>query len=161
MVASFPVFNFISFLCTGTIYMAPSSIKGIDGMGMFTIENMKKGQYFLSSYDGPSIPILNFKFMGQGEDSLSEDRERWTKLFDGYWWGRSVPDHTSYEADKVIDFQITFGALPNHHCELDSIAHQFPNPGYDDTLLDPYSSPGLGAISYHNGRSFYAEVCLP
>jgi hypothetical protein len=161
MVASFPVFNSISFLCTGTIYMAPSSIKGIDGMGLFTIEDMKKGQYFLSSYDGPSIPILNFKFIGQGEDSLSEDRERWIKLFDGYWWGRGVPDHTSYEADKVIDFQITFGALPNHHCELDAITHEYPNPGYDDTLLDPYSSPGLGAISYHNGRSFYAEVCLP
>jgi hypothetical protein len=138
--------------------MAPSSLRGMDGMGIFTIENMTKGQYFLSSYDGPSIPVLNYKVKRRKDGHLTKDRERWTKLFDRYWWRISVPDHTFFEADTVIDFQITFGALPNHHCELDAIGHEYPHQGYDDTLLDPYSSPGIGAISYHNGRSFYAEV---
>jgi hypothetical protein len=91
----------------------------------------------------------------------AEQRKRWIELFDGYWWGRGVPDHTSYEAKVVMDLQITFGALPNHHCALNSIAYTFQPPNYDDDeMVDPHTSPGVGAFSHHNGRTFHVKVCF-
>jgi hypothetical protein len=39
--------------------MAPSSVKGIDGMGISTTEAMNSGDELLSEYDGPSIPVLD------------------------------------------------------------------------------------------------------
>jgi hypothetical protein len=71
-----------------------------------------------------------------------------------------VPDHTNYEAKVVMDLQITFGALPNHHCALNSIAYTFQPPNYDDEMVDPHTSPGVGAFSYHNGRTFHVKVCF-
>lgn len=145
-------------MITGSIYMAPSSVRGLDGMGLFTTEDMNQGEDFLSSYDGPSIPVIDHRQNWLEFDEFADFRSRWSRLFNDYWWGRGVPDHTRYEADKVMDFQITFGALPNHHCALTSIGFKYLPPAYDDTLVDPRSSPGIGAISYHNGRNFFAKV---
>jgi hypothetical protein len=142
----------------GSIYMAPSSVKGIDGMGIFTTDAMNSGDELLSEYDGPSIPVLDARRSDRDSEALAEQRKRWIELFDGYWWGRGVPDHTNYEAKVVMDLQITFGALPNHHCALNSIAYTFQPPNYDDEMVDPHTSPGVGAFSYHNGRTFHVKV---
>jgi hypothetical protein len=142
----------------GSIYMAPSSVKGLNGMGIFTTEAMTARDELLSEYDGPSIPVLDPRRSDRDSEELAEQRKRWIELFDGYWWGRGVPDHTRYEANSVLDLQITFGALPNHHCALNAIAYTFQPPNYDDGMVDPDSSPGIGAFSYHNGRTFHVQV---
>ena len=54
------------------------------------------------------------------------------------------------------DYQITFGALPNHHCILHSIDHVYPADPYEDSLVNRYKDPGAGAFSYHRGRIFQA-----
>jgi hypothetical protein len=145
-------------MASGSIYMAPSSVHGLDGMGIYTTEALSDGDELLSAYDGPSIPVLDYYKRWYKGDGLEENRKRWNQLFDDYWWGRGVPDHTRFEAKQVMDFQITFGSLPNHHCALDCLDVSYPNPSYDDTLLDPFHSPGIGAISYHNGRIFHVTV---
>ena len=74
---------------------------------------------------------------------------------DNYWWGRGVPDHVSYEAGTdTVDFQIAFGALPNHHCVLDTLNPTYPVPPYQDNLVNRYKDPGAGAFSYSMGREF-------
>lgn len=157
--SGFLTLHFFVTATIGSIYMAPSSVKGIDGMGVFTTEEMNSGDLFLSGYDGPSIPVLDPRRSDRDSEALAEQRKRWTELFDGYWWGRGVPDHTKYEANQVLDLQITFGALPNHHCALHSISYTFQSPNYEDNLVDPDLSPGVGAFSYHNGRTFHVKVC--
>jgi hypothetical protein len=127
-------------------------------MGLFTTEDMKEGEDFLSDYDGPSIPVFDYRPTWLNVDELAEVRSRWIRFFGDYWWGRGMPDHTRYDADKVMDFQITFGALPNHHCKLNTISYKYRPPGYDDTLVDSLASPGIGAMSYHNGRNFFVKV---
>jgi hypothetical protein len=84
-------------------------------------------------------------------------RDAWMGVFDNYWWGRGVADQVLYESEASIDFQITFGSLPNHHCVLESIDHEWPVPPYDDTFLNRTDS-GAGAFSYHLGRNFKATV---
>lgn len=64
-------------------------------------------------------------------------------------WGSGVADHVSYEAGTdVTDFQIAFGALPNHHCVLDNLDYVYPHPPYDDSMVDRFSDPGAGAFTY-------------
>lgn len=64
-------------------------------------------------------------------------------------WGRGVPDHARYYAgEDVVEYQIAFGALPNHHCILASLDYVYPTPPYDDTLADRFSDPGAGAFTY-------------
>lgn len=47
-----------------------------------------------------------------------------------------------------MDFQIGFGALPNHHCILKSLSYKYPTPPYDDTMVDRFQDPGAGAFTY-------------
>jgi hypothetical protein len=83
-----------------------------------------------------------------------------------------VADHVFFEDDQVVDFQITFGSLPNHHCILDSLDNKQPDIPYNDALFASLSSsssssngcgsgrftdPGAGAFSYSMGRSFVAK----
>lgn len=138
--------------------MAPSSVRGLDGMGLFTTKDMTKGEDFLTDYDGPSIPVFDYRPTWLKVDELAKVRSRWIRFFGDYWWGRGMPDHTSYDADAVMDYQITFGALPNHHCKLSTINYKYSPPSYDDTLVDILTSPGIGAMSYHNGRNFFVMV---
>ena len=53
-----------------------------------------------------------------------------------------------HKLDRVTDFQIGFGALPNHHCILKSLSYKYPIPPYDDTLVDRFQDPGAGAFTY-------------
>ena len=132
--------------------MAPSSLKGHVGLGIYTTRNMVARDSILAAPDGPSVPVIDTDRVSQQYETI---KRAWHKVFNEYWWGRGVPDHVSYEADDVVDFQITFGSLPNHHCLLGSIELRYPQ--YNDTLLDRFTSPGAGAISYAPGRDFFVD----
>jgi hypothetical protein len=107
------------------IYMAPSSLTGSSGFGVYTTRPVNKGERFLNGPDGPNIPVLDFIFPPNLKDSLEKERNAWISLFDHYWWGRGVADQVIYEAaTSVMDFQINFGSLPNHHCVLVSHSTQ-------------------------------------
>lgn len=70
-------------------------------------------------------------------------------MWGNYYWGRGVPDHARYYAgEDVVEYQIAFGALPNHHCILESLDYVYPLPPYDDTMVDRFSDPGAGAFTY-------------
>ncbi len=130
-----------------TIWMAPSSVKGLDGYGIFTTRSIKAGSKMLPGPDGPSIPVIDYV------------RGPWTKTMNEYWWesGRGVPDHVTYEGgDRVMDFATGFSSMPNHNCFLSSLKHRYPDVPYDDSLINATSSPGTGAFSYSAGRIFVA-----
>jgi hypothetical protein len=90
----------------------------------------------------------------------------------------------SFEAGTdVVDYQIAFGgktlsifilrkfylgilthvcssqtsvstAMPNHHCLLHSLNPEYPEPSYNDALVNRFVDPGAGAFSYNMGREF-------
>jgi hypothetical protein len=73
------------------------------------------------------------------------------------WWARGVPDHVKYEAHAldVVDFQTGFGSLPNHHCILAFLSTRYPEVApYEDSMLNRFHDPGVGAFSYNKGREF-------
>jgi hypothetical protein len=99
------------------IYLAPSSLKGHAGFGIFTTRDIGKHERILSGeIDGPSVPVVD-----HWKGPSRELKKTWIKVWDNYWWGRGVADHVNFEARNVIDYQFGFGALPNHHCILDSL----------------------------------------
>lgn len=92
-----------------------------------------------------------------------------------------MADHVSYEAGPdVVDFQIAFGALPNHHCLLSKLDYLYPEckcvaegsclpstplnflltirsfrpHADDDSMADRFLDPGAGAFTYSHGRQF-------
>lgn len=125
--------------------MAPSAVKGLKGYGVFTTRDIDEGSSILSAPDSPSIPVLDYG------KNRNDAKDQWIKTFGEYWWARGVPDHVAYEADKTVDFQTTFGALPNHHCILDSLGLRYPETPYDDSIV-PRGDTGAGAFSYNMGR---------
>ena len=136
--------------------MAPTSLKGSDTMGIYTTRDMKVGEHMMSAPDGPSITVLTDSFRATTTKFPESD---WIDLMGEYAWGRGngVPDHISYEAYRIMEFQITTGALPNHHCLLASITYEFPAPSYDDSRTNHRQSPGTGAFSYNKGRDFFVD----
>jgi hypothetical protein len=138
-----------------TIWIAQSSQKGNDGFGIFTTRNIQKGDSILGEPDGVAIPITAYRSHKGIPSDKKVVRRAWIHMWNNYWWGRGVPDHVSYEADvAVVDYQTGFGSLPNHHCLLDSLTTQYPDPAYDDTLVNRFKDPGAGAFSYNMGREF-------
>lgn len=135
---------------SGTIYVAPSSLKGNPGYGVYTTRNLWKGEKVLGGPDGVSIPV---EMVSLPDSPL---KKQWIQLWNAYWWGRGVPDHAILESGPdMVDFQIGFGYLPNHHCELSSLDPQYPEHApYDDSLASRFESPGAGAFSYNIGREF-------
>jgi len=137
-----------------TIYFAPSSLKGFPGYGIYTTRDLWKGERILGGPDGVSIPVEQPR---RRTDFPKKDLvQKWTRLWGDYWWGRGVPDHVMYEDSAgVVDYQIGFGFLPNHHCLIDSLDPQYPpNAPYEDSLAQRFESPGAGAFSYSKGREF-------
>ena len=137
--------------------MAPSSLKGAPGtMGIYTARDIKKGESILAAPDGPSITLFTDRFRAFSPRFPSQ---RWTSLLGEYAWGRGrgVPDHINYEGSSIMEFQITTGALPNHHCLLHSISYRFPDPAFDDSLVERGASPGTGAFSYNRVRVFFVS----
>ena len=78
-------------------------------------------------------------------------------MFLQYVWHRGVGDHARYDWPYMTsDFQPGFGALPNHHCTLQSLSFRMAEEAVLDGLVG-YESPGRGAFSYTPGRDFYAN----
>ena len=44
--------------------------------------------------------------------------------------------------------------MPNHHCLLHSLNPEYPDPPYNDALVNRFEDPGAGAFSYNMGREF-------
>ena len=106
--------------------------------------------------DGVAIPVEGYNQV-QSSIPKYQLKAHWINLWNPYWWGRGVPDHVTYEAGSgdVVDFQIGFGYLPNHHCDLASLDPGYPHDApYDDSMAPRYTSPGAGAFSYNKGREF-------
>lgn len=94
--------------------MAPSSVKGHSGFGIYTTRDIPEDTNLLNGPDGPSIPVVDYS---EGFEFLNRKKRlflnKFLNLFGDYWWGRGVPDHVTYESDRIFDYQITFGSLPN------------------------------------------------
>lgn len=135
-----------------SIFMAPSSLMGHTGFGIYTTRDIERGSDILSAPDGPSIPVVDYS---SGPPS-KKVRDDWMRFFDDYWWG-DVSDQVTFEASEVLDYQVTFGSLVNHHCILASVDHRYPKTAYDDSLVDRYNDPGAGAFSYSMGREFFVN----
>ena len=129
--------------------MAPSSLVGNAGFGIFTTRDLQPHESVLGVPDGLSIPIVSYL------DHRPQGQQQWTALWDNWWWGRGVPDHVNYEAPTdLVDYQINFGALPNHHCILAKLDAWYPaERPYDDSMVSR-SDPGAGAFTYSRGREF-------
>jgi hypothetical protein len=140
--------------------MAPSSLLGHAGYGIFTTRDLAKSERGLGGPgpDGISVPVegLHREFRGFEKGYLQ--KKAWIALWDNYWWARGVPDHVSYlSGPDMVDFQTLFGALPNHQCLLDLLNMQYPDPPYDDSLVSRFKDPGAGAFSYNMGREFIVD----
>lgn len=135
-----------------SVYLAPSSLPNNGGMGMFTVQNVSKGQIILPA-DGPQIPIID------PDDVSEESSVAWVRLFGKYWWESGITNPGLYEAEHAAEYQITCGALPNSHVLLNNleIGHPAVVP-YDDTIMDRMTDPGAGAISNYMGRDSIAAV---
>jgi hypothetical protein len=134
--------------------MAPSSVRGLNGYGLFTTRHLKAGESILGRPDGLAVPFEPYQ---HPDLPPRGDREKLLNLFAEYMWARGIPDHSSYEAPDrgfVMDYQIGFGSLPNHHCVLGYLDIVYPDPPYVDTLADRFRDPSAGAFSYNRGREF-------
>ena len=136
-----------------TVWMAPSSLIGVQGFGIFTTRDIPANGHILKAPDGVSVPIEAYS------QKVPKDVEPWKKdwirVWDNYWWGRGVPDHVNYDAPPDnVDYQVSFGALPNHNCLLDTISNVYAVEAYQDQLVDRFRDPGAGAFSYSMGREF-------
>ena len=128
--------------------MAPSSLIGLDGYGIFTTRDIQKGSSIFPEPDGPSIPVIDY------------NSGPWMVLFQEYLWGRGLADHVTFLGDKVMDYQFGFGSMPNHHCILDSLSFRYPQIAYDDSIVDRTKDPGTGAFSESMGRDFFPNKDL-
>ena len=61
---------------------------------------------------------------------------------------------THYFKHSARELSMTIGSLSNYHTYLHNIRAEVQK--YDDTIVDRYSDPTTGAISYHGGYRFQA-----
>lgn len=149
--------NFYCSLSTGTVWIAPSSIKGHSGYGIYTTRHLDVSELILGGPDGVAIPIATNRHR---DKVFAQERADWHRVWNEYWWARGMPDHDSYEDPPMtVDYQIGFGALPNHHCLLHVLRSQYPDPPYDDSMIER-GSPGMGAFTYSRGREFAVDKAM-
>jgi hypothetical protein len=130
---------------TCTLYVAESSMEGVNGVGIFTAKSFKRGSV-ISPPDSPSIPVC-----GPWPNS---------GLVNHYWWGegKGTSDDMSFECTEyAVDYFVMFGALPNYHTYLMNFIIHIDDVPYDDSLVETTANPGAGAFSYHGGRTIIAN----
>lgn len=149
--------------------------------GIFTTRTIQPTESILHAADSVSIQIRDaYRF---GDVPMTKERSSWwdntfgnvrallqnapifeenrsNKLFfvcfRQYVWHRGVGDHARYDFPPMTsDFQPGFGALPNHHCVLQSLSFRNAEHPVLDGLVR-FGSPGKGAFSYTLGRDFYS-----
>lgn len=65
------------------IFLAPSSLKGHTGFGIYTTRDISKHESILAGPDGPSIPVVDYE---DGPTSMKKVRKKWIHVWDNYWW---------------------------------------------------------------------------
>lgn len=90
-----------SHMYEGSIYLAPSSVTGNPGLGLYTTRDIRKGENVLRARDSISIPIFDLE-----RGPASTMRYQWFNLFKKYFWAKGVPAHSRFEARFVVDFQV-------------------------------------------------------
>lgn len=83
----------------GTIWMAPSSLKGQPGFGIYTTRDIAKKEAILAGPDGPSLPVIDSE---RGPSSMRAARDLWFRTFNEYWWGRGELSMTA-ASDSITD----------------------------------------------------------
>ena len=138
------------------IWMAPSSVVPYPGYGIFTTRAIHQQESILRGMsDAVSIQIREAYRYKQMPHQVWRQRW-WANTFGNYVWHRGAADHARYDHPYMTsDYQPGFGALPNHHCLLQSLTYRIAVDSIHDGLL-PYDSPGRGASSYTLGRDFYS-----
>ena len=125
-----------------TLYMAPSSIPNA-GYGVFTILDIAKGEKVKQYADAPYIPLCDAGANGLGEEHGNHNDYLWA----GMGW-------SNYECITASEIGMNLGSLSNYHTYLHNV-HPCVEP-YDDTIVDRFSNPNAGAITYHKGHIFDA-----
>lgn len=126
-----------------TVWIAPSSIKGHAGYGIYTTRDLTKGDSIMGYNDGISISV----------EAMPPPHQPWMDLWHSYWWRKNLPDHSSYEnPNHVFDLLVGLGSYPNHHCILGSLNYRYADTPYDDAMVDRFQDPGTGAFTYNNGK---------
>lgn len=78
---------------TCTVWIAPSSINGLKGFGVFTTRDLAADEHILGVPDGVSIPIIGY-WERDGGAAVSAAKDAWMAVWDNYWYvvddGRSV-----------------------------------------------------------------------
>jgi hypothetical protein len=72
-------------LSTGSIYLAPSSLKGNPGFGVFTTRDISRQEPVLTGPDGPSVVVID-----QGRNvpgTIRAAQRAQEELWGNYWWG--------------------------------------------------------------------------
>ena len=62
--------------------MAQSSVKGLQGYGVFTTRDLGPDEHILGVPDGVSIPIIGY-WQRHGESAAAKDA--WMAVWDNYW----------------------------------------------------------------------------
>lgn len=131
-------------------YLAPASLyaPGTDfaGFGVFTASPIRQHESLFHKWEGPTVQIL---------DPLlhNEERPEWADTI--FMW--TVRSHIYKESDEGYETSPNLGTMINHHdlvynCQVDR-----EDTYYNDTILNRFTDPGAGAISYHTGRKWKAE----
>lgn len=131
---------------TCTLYIAESSVQGINGVGIFTAKSFNKGDV-ITPPDAPSIPVCDPWSLSSG-------------TINHYWWGegKGTLDDMSFEStDYCMDFFVQFGSLPNYHTLLKNIMIDADPIPYDDSFIESTANPGAGAFTCHGGRTILAK----
>ena len=122
-------------------------------MGVYTTRPIPKGEKVLATNDGLAIPLYAFRHTPEQSPNF-QSKVAWKKLWIEYVWSGNKPDHISWEQDNTFmsSFAPCYSSLTNHHCLLSSLRQQYPEPWYDDSMLNRFSDPGAGAVTYDAGR---------
>uniref|UniRef100_A0A7S3VA69 SET domain-containing protein n=1 Tax=Chaetoceros debilis TaxID=122233 RepID=A0A7S3VA69_9STRA len=158
--------NDTHFQCS--LYLAPSSIPNA-GFGIYALRDIPNDgailPKFLTGLDTSSYSSSSSSYSSSSDaptvvmcDEESHHPTMDTAWHHGnyVWSGESgIMSMSARECDSVTENVMTFGSMANYHPALHNIVPVSTQP-YDDTILDRYSDPGAGAISYHAGQVFGA-----
>ena len=77
---------------SGTVWIAQSSIKGLQGYGVFTTRDLERDEHILGVPDGVSIPITGYwqRHEEKGSAAAAKAKDAWMAVWDNYWyvWNR-------------------------------------------------------------------------
>jgi hypothetical protein len=72
-----------------SVWIAPSSLKGVNGYGTFTTRDLQAGEQILLTHDGLGIPIESYTNNNENIP-FAKERSDWIRVWKNYWWARYV-----------------------------------------------------------------------